>query len=164
MKLPRYKRLQADSGNRCISGKVAIDYKIQHVGFLGKPIIITVKNDEVVKIDGHPKDVILFQSLVESHTSLKYMCEISIGLNPNIEEDYDIRFIPEEKMLGTIHLGFGGNYSYGDREGPHFDAVIKNPTLHIDDDLLLYEGRFNANLIIDTAITDALAKCNLLIK
>jgi len=44
--------------------------------------------------------------------------------------------------LGTVHFGSGGNLSYGNREGPHFDAVILNPTVYLDDTLIMKDGKF----------------------
>jgi leucyl aminopeptidase (aminopeptidase T) len=50
--------------------------------------------------------------------------------------------LEDEKALGTIHVGFGDNSSYGGkvRCGVLVDAVMKNPTLTVDEVVVLDNG------------------------
>ncbi|MCF7799330.1 hypothetical protein K9M74_05505 [Candidatus Woesearchaeota archaeon] len=120
-------------------GTLVLDYKIQHVGFVDKePPILNIKNDEINIVKGSQQ----YKQLITSHNSLKYICEISIGTNPIHANEQNIHSIVEEKNLGTMHFGCGGNGSYGLRKGPHFDSVIQEPTLIVNGKLLMEKGQF----------------------
>ena len=51
--------------------------------------------------------------------------------------------LEDEKVMGTIHIAFGNNISMGGSHsvGIHIDGVIKNPTVKIDESLLLDNGK-----------------------
>lgn len=127
-----------------VNGQIVYDLKIQHVGFVkNTPQKALVKNDAVIPINGLPE----FKSLLQSHPVLRFISEISIGINPIWTEVPNKHSIVEEKNLGTVHFGHGGNSSYGIRQGPHFDAVILSPTVYFDNLLVLENGFLNRNLI-----------------
>jgi leucyl aminopeptidase (aminopeptidase T) len=127
-----------------VSGRIVLDYKIQHVGFVKDALhVIDVKEDEIYLVGGSKE----YDTLLNSHTVLKYISEISIGINPIWTEVKNPSSIVEEKNQGTVHFGCGGNLSYGNREGPHFDSVILNPTIELDSQILMSKGVFNDNFI-----------------
>ncbi|PIV70076.1 MAG: leucyl aminopeptidase, partial [Euryarchaeota archaeon CG01_land_8_20_14_3_00_38_12] len=47
------------------------------------------------------------------------------------------------KVLGTVHVAFGDNSTFGGKVscGIHLDGIIKNPTLKIDDRIILDKGK-----------------------
>jgi len=51
--------------------------------------------------------------------------------------------LEDEKAMGTIHIAFGDNKSMGGtvRVASHLDGVVMNPTVYVDDVLLLDNGR-----------------------
>jgi leucyl aminopeptidase (aminopeptidase T) len=51
--------------------------------------------------------------------------------------------IEDEKVLGTVHLAFGDNHSFGGttRVASHQDFVVLEPTVTIDGTDVLAEGR-----------------------
>lgn len=134
-----------------VNGDIVFDYKIQHVGFLKEPITIKLVEDRVVTIDGQGNSLDLYNRLLEQHSAFQFLCEIGIGLNPYVVPDNDSNFIPEEKLFSTIHFGFGGNLSYGDRIGPHFDAIIKRPTMSVDGTIVMRDGQFSDGLFSSIA-------------
>jgi len=136
-----------------VNGQIVFDLKIQHAGVLNDTVDVMVERDKIVKINGSQKISENYERTINSHQILRNICEISLGLNPNISIDDDIRFIPEEKKLMTMHFGHGGNYAYGDRIGPHFDGIIKDPTVITDDQEIVRDGKFCSS-ILDRDICD----------
>lgn len=127
-----------------INGRIVYDLKVQHVGFVRDyPHIVEVKNDEVTIVRASDR----FRLLMNKDAILRYLSEISIGINPIWAEVQNIDSIVEEKNLGTVHFGQGGNLSYGNRKGQHFDSVIQKPTIYLDNCLIMREGLFNESYI-----------------
>ncbi len=48
----------------------------------------------------------------------------------------------DEKILGTVHLAFGDNSTFGGstRAGVHIDVVLTRPTLYVDGELVIEKG------------------------
>jgi hypothetical protein len=127
-----------------VNGIIVFDNKIQHVGNCKNfNHVVRVVNDEMTIIRGSQD----YRDLIGHHKSLRYISEISIGVNPAFVESEDKQSIIEEKNLGTMHFGCGGNLSYGKREGPHFDSVILCPSLVINDQIVIENGRFNKKFL-----------------
>lgn len=128
-----------------VNGTLVYDFKVQHVGFVrADPQILFVENDKIHMMRASSE----FQRLIRSHHAFQYISEISFGINPYWSEADNKSSIIEEKNLGTMHFGHGGNESYGNRKGPHFDAVILRPTVYLDDILVMKNGVFNKKYII----------------
>ena len=60
---------------------------------------------------------------------------------PRVEVIHDLA--EEEKVLGTCHFAFGNNFSFGGTLSPpsHIDCVIMNPTITIDDKVIMEKGK-----------------------
>lgn len=142
-----------------VNGRIVYDLKVQHVGLLDSPLVLEVKNDRIVHIEGTSKDQFLGVCRNRGEI-LQYISEISLGMNPGGILTPSSQFIPEEKNYGTLHCGHGGNASYGNRIGPHLDGVMDRPTVFLDDLPLMKDGQLN-----DTHVDDDLlvwlhsAKC-----
>lgn len=65
----------------------------------------------------------------------KRVCEFGLGLNPNAK--LSGHPVEDEKVLGTVHIGFGERV----KSGNHIDAIIKNPTVILDDKTILENGK-----------------------
>jgi len=129
---------------RSVSGTVVYDLKIQHVGFVRQaPHRVVLVEDIASPVNCSDE----YRRLVASHPSLNYISEISFGINSVIAEEENSQSIVEEKNIGTCHFGSGGNLSYGNRKGPHFDGVIMQPTVFLDGQLLMRNGVFNQDLL-----------------
>ncbi len=126
-----------------VNGTIAYNYKIQHVGRIKKVQLVKVIEDKIIPIYTSKK----YKELISSHPMLGFVSEISIGINAIWTETDNIDSIIEEKNLGTVHIGHGGNKSYGNRDGPHFDAVLIRPTLYINDIELIKNGVFNVKYL-----------------
>ena len=126
--------------NGSIKGTIAFDLKVQHIGLTTTPVKIDVDDDRIRVVTTNDASG-RYGELIARVPVLSLISEVSFGINPLWSESSDPRSIVEEKNLGTAHFGHGGNTSYGNRTGPHFDAVIREPDLIIDDTLILSRGR-----------------------
>jgi leucyl aminopeptidase (aminopeptidase T) len=123
-----------------VNGTIVYDVKVQHVGVVRSPLILKVRNDQIVDIQGNSREQ--FLNVCENRGEiLKYISEVSLGMNPGGIITESSQFIPEEKNYGTLHCGHGGNASYGNRVGPHLDGVMDRPTVFLDDLLLMKDGQ-----------------------
>jgi leucyl aminopeptidase (aminopeptidase T) len=79
--------------------------------------------------------------MLGSSDAARNVAEFGIGTNPNAVLSGNI--LEDEKILGTIHVAFGSNNTFGGRvsAGVHLDAVVMNPTVYIDGSLILDKGR-----------------------
>lgn len=83
-----------------------------------------------------------FTQILESAKGDRYRIgELGIGLNPEVTAAVGY-VLTDEKMIGTIHLAFGENRSYGGKNESdiHWDVLVMNPTVTIDGTLLLKKG------------------------
>jgi leucyl aminopeptidase (aminopeptidase T) len=69
------------------------------------------------------------------------VAELGIGMNPNARIIGNV--LEDEKVLGTVHVAFGDNSTFGGKVscGIHLDGIIKNPTLKINDKTILEKGK-----------------------
>jgi leucyl aminopeptidase (aminopeptidase T) len=69
------------------------------------------------------------------------VAELGIGTNDSASLTGNV--LEDEKIMGTIHIAFGDNHSFGGtvRVPSHQDFVVLNPTLTIDQKVLLEDGR-----------------------
>jgi leucyl aminopeptidase (aminopeptidase T) len=131
-----------------VNGRIVYDVKVQHVGVLDSPLALDIKNDQITHIEGKGREAFL-EVCQKQGEILKYISEISLGMNPGGILTPSSQFIPEEKNYGTLHCGHGGNASYGSRVGPHLDGVMDRPTIFLNDVLLMKDGKLLTTHIED---------------
>lgn len=123
-------------------GKVFIDGSMAGIGKLeGEVIEITVKDGFAVEIKGgKAADKLL--SLMKPFGKLAFnVAELGIGTNDKAIVTGNV--LEDEKAMGTIHIAFGDNKSMEGtvRVASHLDGVVMNPTVYVDNVLLLDNGR-----------------------
>jgi leucyl aminopeptidase (aminopeptidase T) len=71
--------------------------------------------------------------------------EFGIGTNPKARLLGNI--MTDEKVLGTVHIALGRNEMWGGNNAAptHLDGVIRQPTVRIDGELLIDDGRHLVN-------------------
>lgn len=123
------------------NGIYFIDGSLAGAGLIqDKPIKITIKNGVAVSIEGG-KEAQQFDQMVNSvGEKARNLAELGVGTNYMAQIKGTV--LEDEKVLGTIHLALGNNVSMGGTVniGFHVDGIIKNPTLKVDDFLLLENG------------------------
>ncbi len=85
----------------------------------------------------------LFKEVLEKATGDRYRIgELGIGLNPEVTKAVGY-VLTDEKIVGTIHLAFGENRSYGGKNESdlHWDVLVMEPTMRVDGHLLMEKGK-----------------------
>lgn len=107
-----------------------------------KPIIIEIRAGYAVNIKGGKTAAKLRKILAKVRDKNAYaVAELGIGTNDSAKITGKI--LEDEKVLGTAHIAFGNNKSYGGViDVPiHLDGVFKNPTLFVDNKRIMKEGK-----------------------
>jgi len=127
-------------------GIIYIDGSLAGIGKIkGNPVIVTIKNGYANKFDGGEQAQELFKQL--NTLGKKAMNVAELGIGTNHEATISGQILEDEKVMGTIHVAFGNNIGMGGTcdVGIHIDGVITNPTVMIDDIMLMKQGK----LLID---------------
>lgn len=68
------------------------------------------------------------------------IAELGIGMNPNAKIIGNI--LEDEKVLGTCHIAFGDNSTFGGKTkaGIHIDGIVKKPTIVVDGKTIMEDG------------------------
>ena len=69
------------------------------------------------------------------------VAQCAIGLNPQCTE-FTGEMLNDEGVNGTIHIGIGTSSDLGGtvQARTHFDAIIRAPSVWLDDDLVIRDG------------------------
>lgn len=120
-------------------GKIAFDGSVWPVGLLDQPILVGITDGVATEFSGPRADEWLETMEPYGDVALA-VAELGIGTNEaailtgNVLED--------EKILGTIHVAFGDNHTFGgtNRVSSHQDGIVKQPTLTIDGKVYVESG------------------------
>lgn len=128
----------ASHGIVVVDGSIAVP----EFGLVSENIILHVADGGIVDFEG-PADVIvplkeLFQSVGTNKAYI--LAECGVGLNEKAELTGCM--LTDEGALGTMHFGFGSNSTVGgtNEVGFHLDAVFRDTSLKVDDQLILDKG------------------------
>ena len=121
-------------------GVIVVDGPIAHIGQPDSPITMQVEKGCVVSIHGTCRQAEELRHILESIPNAANIAEIGIGLNPMCRQNGD--FEEEKKGRGNVHIALGDNIFYGgDVHSPvHMDMVIYQPTVTLDDRLVVEGG------------------------
>ena len=115
---------------RNCNGVLVVDGSIADFGKV-KKVIIKVKDKKILDIKGiYKKD---FINLLKRYgNDVKNIAEFGIGTNDKALISGNT--LEDEKVLGTIHVAFGNDCSFGGnvRIPLHIDCVIRNPEIIVD--------------------------------
>jgi leucyl aminopeptidase (aminopeptidase T) len=122
------------------SGRIVFDGSIWPIGLLEEPLIVDVVGGYAESFSGAAATA--FRGIVEPYgRDAVAVAELGIGTNDAAELTGQV--LEDEKILGTIHIAFGDNHSFGGsiRVPSHQDGVVLSPTVTIDDEVVLEDGR-----------------------
>lgn len=126
------------------NGKLVIDLTMHHLGRLQDPIELHVVDGRIVRIDGGASARMLRDYLEEYGDENAYMCpaEASVGVNARAVIRGNQR--EDKNIYGAMHFGLGTNIDVGGsvRSKIHMDGVILHPTLYVDGEMRMEDGRF----------------------
>jgi len=127
-------------------GKLVVDG-----AFLEKPVehpvTVFIKEGEAYRFEGGVAAKRVKAALVDASKKTRNkkgpynVAELGIGMNDKAKIIGNV--LEDEKVLGSVHVGFGDNSTYGGRvkAGFHIDGIIKDATLEIDGKLILKDGK-----------------------
>lgn len=122
-------------------GVVVIDGSIAGVGLVDRPVRVEVEEGLVVKITGGEAARRLEALIGSAGRDARNVAELGLGTNGwatligNILED--------EKVLGTAHIAFGANATFGGKVqvASHLDGIIRRATVIVDGATLMKDGK-----------------------
>ena len=118
---------------------MVIDGSMVGIGLLDSPLEVRVQDGKLVSIQGKDAEKVSILLKTPQNATL---CELGIGTN------YAAQLIgvilEDEKAYHTVHIAFGTNVGFGgaNQADCHMDGVIRNPTLYLDDILVMKDGEF----------------------
>jgi leucyl aminopeptidase (aminopeptidase T) len=125
-------------------GTVVVDGSVPYpgIGLLQEPLTLTVKRGRIVEIDGAAHVVSRLRRLFESARSDKAYVLAECGVGLNDEAKLTGVMLTDEGAYGTMHFGFGSNYTVGglNEVAFHLDCVFRSPSLEVDGVPILHQG------------------------
>ena len=94
------------------------------------PISVNIKGGRVVSVEGgDPDEKKWLEDMLSAHPENTNLAELGIGTNPAATRPDNV--LESEKILGTVHVAFGDNHTFGGTvKAPlHQDFVIFDATL-----------------------------------
>jgi leucyl aminopeptidase (aminopeptidase T)/ribosomal protein L36 len=101
-------------------------------------VSMDIKKGVAENIEG-PEEIL---DLLERSRCGRTICEIGIGMNPKARVTGNM--LEDQKALGTVHVGFGDNTTFGGEVNcdMHNDGMLPEPTLEIDRQTVIEDGTF----------------------
>lgn len=124
----------------CGDGVIVVDGVIAGIGILDSPLTFTIEKGRIVHAEGAKAKA--FQEYIGAYDAYAAaIAEFGIGTNPKCEIMGNP--LSDEKIYGTIHIGFGNNLFMGGAQDSdiHYDCIITKPTVYLDDTCIIKDGR-----------------------
>ena len=122
------------------SGRIVFDGTIWPIGRLDEPLTVDIEDGYISGMSGPSADE--FQAILEPHgREASAVAELGIGTNDAARLTGNV--LEDEKILGTIHVAFGDNHTFGGtvRVSSHQDGIVLEPNVDIDGETILRGGR-----------------------
>lgn len=123
------------------NGVFVVDGSFAGIGVVQQPLKLEVVDGFVTDISGGAEAEHL-KRLLEPHGRDAYnIAELGVGTNDAAQISGIL--LEDEKVAGTVHIAVGSNASMGGTVTVpvHLDGVIKNPTLIIDNQKIMQDGK-----------------------
>lgn len=122
-------------------GVIVVDGPICYLGLPADPIHIYVEKGKITRIEGESPQANELRRIVATIKNADNIAEFGIGLNPDCQRNGD--FEEEKKARGLVHIAIGDNVFYGGQtKSPvHMDMVLYEPTVWLDDQILVDQGK-----------------------
>ncbi|MEM4267696.1 MAG: aminopeptidase [Candidatus Woesearchaeota archaeon] len=123
------------------NGRLVIDGSILNL-LVDKPVIIDIRDGYARNISGGKVASLLADVLLEHGKDAFNVAEFGIGINPKARITGNV--LEDEKAVGTVHIAFGNNMSFGGSvDVPvHIDGIVKNPVAYADGSVFLENRMF----------------------
>ena len=113
----------------------------REIAFPREPVRVEVKEGRIASITGGTEAAFLAQVVEKAGLSARNIAEFALGTNPASPLGTKLR--EAKKAWGTAHVGIGDSKSIGGVvDSPlHIDLIFKNPTVTVDEVVLVKDGR-----------------------
>ena len=121
-------------------GRIVFDGSMWPMGKLADPLSVEIEDGYATEMSGDAAAE--FQSIIEPYGREAFaVAELGIGTNECARLSGNV--LEDEKILGTIHVAFGDNHSFGGtiRVSSHQDGIVLKPTVRIDGTTVLEDGQ-----------------------
>jgi leucyl aminopeptidase (aminopeptidase T) len=123
------------------NGKLIIDGSVLNIKIKNN-IEVIVKEGYAITINGKEEAAELKKTLSSINDKNAFnIAEFGIGINDKAIVTGNV--LEDEKVLGTIHIAFGKNSSFGGKiDVPvHIDGIVLKPTVYVDNKLMIEKGK-----------------------
>ncbi len=126
------------------NGTMIIDGSMVGIGKLAEPMVVTLESGRLVKVEGADENGPYADQLAVLFARPENGTIAELGIGTNERAILCGIILEDEKLYGTVHIAFGTNTSFGGvtKADCHYDGIILNPTLYLDDDLIIDQGEF----------------------
>lgn len=109
---------------------------IDHTSVCKPKTSVLVEHGNAVDVKGDDA----FKANLWKYKNARNVAEFGIGTNPKAL--LSGRVLEEEKALGTCHIAFGSNFSFGGRikSDIHWDMMLLSPTIYFDERKIMDAG------------------------
>ena len=121
-------------------GCIVIDWSISTIGRLIEPLHVVVEKGRAIDIKGEQAGMLMERLKPFGHSAFT-VAELGLGTNDCAQ--LCGLTLEDEKVLGTAHLALGNNISFGGTTSVpiHLDGVLTRPTVIIDGEPIMEQGR-----------------------
>lgn len=123
------------------NGTIVIDGSMVGIGKLEEPLVATIEDGCLTGIEGNGVEAL---DILFARPENGVVAELGIGTND--EAILSGIILEDEKLYGTVHVAFGTNTSFGgsNKADCHYDGIVLEPTLYLDEELVIDKGVFVA--------------------
>lgn len=127
-------------------GTVVFDGAIPNldIGVLEEPVTMEIEEGAVTSVDGG-KEARTIERVWADHDdpAVYNIAQLAVGMNPECPE-FNGWFSNDHGRYGNVHFGIGTSSNLGGttRAPVHFDAMMAEPTLELDGEVVVDEGEF----------------------
>lgn len=127
-------------------GTVVFDGAIPNldIGVLEEPVIMEIEDGAVTSVEGgRAADRIRSVWAEHDDPAVYNIAQLAVGMNPECEE-FNGWFSNDHGRYGNVHFGIGTSSNLGGttRAPVHFDAMMAEPTLELDGEVVVEDGEF----------------------
>ncbi|WP_181365044.1 aminopeptidase [Arthrobacter sp. HMWF013] len=124
-----------------VNGRIVIDGSTTSFGLVDEPLEIFVENGRLKEIRGGEQARSMTELLAKHGDSAHVFAEFGFGMNPSARVIGNI--VEDEATLGTGHVAFGNNDSFGGANSStiHQDMVYWRPTIELDGTTVMQDGK-----------------------
>ena len=129
-----------------VTGTAVVDGAITQIGRLASPVTMTFAKGRLAKIEGGGEATRLEQLLASLEDDNSYrFAAWGIGSNPGAALVGEDPSFEGERVYGWTHVSTGSNATFPGgtvRAKIHLDGIISRPTIYLDDEIILKDGKF----------------------